>query len=148
VARAIDTVRADFRGQQRPYNFAQLPVLPLSTGQVYFYVMPAQTDTSVFPLGGDVRYLIGDGGTRIIEKRQLHKTILETRAPEGAKPAMGYHSHFLSDIPEDTDVFHVLARTPAVPELIVGPKHVYEIESDGRIKSLGETKKFLADAKK
>jgi hypothetical protein len=36
---------------------------------------------------------------------------------------------------EDSDVFHVLTRSPLVPEIVGTPdKHVYEIETDGSIK--------------
>jgi hypothetical protein len=53
--------------------------------------------------------------------------------PKGQIPASGYHTAILDDIPEDTDVFHVLARQPSVPELIVTNKYVYQVKPDGLI---------------
>jgi len=41
----------------------------------------------------------------------------------------------LSDVPEDTDVFHVLTRQPSEPEFIGTPnKKIYEIGVDGTIR--------------
>jgi hypothetical protein len=135
AAKAIDIALHDFRGVQRPYNVA---VLPAPSDQLYVYVMPAQTKAGVYPLGGDVRYLMtADGGT-IVDRRQLHKTIIElppSSIPKGTTPAGGVHTHVLSDVPEDTDVFHVLTRQPPQPEFIgTTNKKLYEISTDGTIR--------------
>jgi hypothetical protein len=135
AAKAFDTAIRDFQGERRPYNVA---VIPAPHNQLYVYVVPAQTKTGVYPLGGDVRYLItADGGT-IVEKRQLHKSILEidpSTIPKGTTGAGGYHTHVLTDVPEDTDVFHVLNRQPSQPEFIgTRNKKMYEISVDGTIR--------------
>jgi len=134
-ARAIDTALHDFQGEKRPYNVA---VLPAPSNQLYVYVLPAQTREGVYPLGGDARYLIAPDGGSILEKRQLHKTILEIppdSIPKGTTPAGGYHTHVLTDVPEDTDVFHVLTRQPPQPEMIgTRNKKLYEISVDGTIR--------------
>ena len=135
AAKAIDAALHDFRGERRPYNVAALPA---TNDQLYVYVYPAQTKPDVYPLGGDVRYLIAADGANIIEKRQLHKGIIELppdSIPKGAHPAGGFHTHVLSDVPEDTDVFHVLTRKPPQPEFIgTSKKKVYEISPDGTIR--------------
>lgn len=135
AATAIDTALHDFQGEKRPFNVA---VLPAPSDQVYVYVLPAQTKTGIYPLGGDVRYLIARDGVTIVEKRQLHKAILEippSSIPKGSTPAGGVHTHVLSDVPEDTDVFHVLTREPSQPEIIVTRnKKMYEISPDGTIR--------------
>jgi hypothetical protein len=132
AAKAFDTARHDFQGEKRPYNIA---VLPTPSGQLYVYVVPAQTKTEIFPLGGDVRYLMTADGGAVLEKRQLHKSIIEVdprSIPKGATSVAGYHTHVLSDVPEDTDVFHVLTREPQRPEAIVTRnKKMYEISVDG-----------------
>jgi len=133
AAKAIDTALRDFQGEKRPYNVA---VLPAASGQLYVYVMPAQTRAGIYPLGGDARYLISADGSTIVEKRQLHKTILETSSgsvPKGSKPQAGYHSHILSDVPEDTDVSYVLTRQPSMPEVVGTRNKMYEISTDGTI---------------
>jgi hypothetical protein len=135
AAKAFDTALHDFQGEKRPYNVA---VLPAPSNQLFVYVMPAQTKAGIYPLGGDVRYLITPDGGSIVDKRQLHKTILEiapSSIPKGATPAGGVHTHVLSDMPEDTDVFHVLTRQPSQPEFVGTPnKKLYEISVDGTIR--------------
>jgi len=74
AAKAFDTALQDFRGEKRPYTVA---VLPAPSNQLYVYVLPAQTKTGIYPLGGDARYLMMPDGSTIVEKRQLHKSILE-----------------------------------------------------------------------
>jgi len=132
-AQAIETVARDFRGENRRYNVA---VLPADSNQMYVYVYPAQTRQGIYPLGGDVRYLISVDGSSIVEKRQLHKAILElsyTSTPD-RKVEGGSHSHVLSDVPEDTDVFFVLTRKPSIPEYIGTKNVVYVVETDGTIR--------------
>lgn len=135
AAKAIDVALKDFRGERRPYNVA---VLPAASSQLYVYVFPAQTKPEIYPLGGDVRYLVTADGAAIVEKRQLHMSILEippTSVPKGSTPAGGVHTHVLSDVPEDTDVFHVLTRKPSVPEMIATKnRKLYEISPDGTIR--------------
>jgi hypothetical protein len=134
AAKAIETAVADFKGESRPYNVA---VLPAKSDQLYVYVVPAQTDARVFPLGGDARYLISADGTAIMEKRRLHNAILEfASSPDQGTVESGFHTAVLDDVPEDTDVFFVLSRKPNVPELIRTRKYVYRIERDGTINYL------------
>jgi hypothetical protein len=110
-------------------------VLPAASDQLYVYIVPAQTKKGVYPLGGDARYLISKDGSEIIEKRQLHKSILEMNPAQGpGKTAAGFHTHVLSEVPEDTDVFYVLARKPAMPEYIGAGKFRYEVRADGAIR--------------
>ena len=45
--------------------------------------------------------------------------------------------------PEDTDVFHVLSRKPAVPEMILTRQFVFEVDPDGGIKYVGKGEEFL-----
>jgi hypothetical protein len=130
AAKAIDLAMKDFGATNRPYNVA---VLPGPAEQVYVYLYPAQTKARVFPLGGDVRYLVSADGMKILEKRQMHTTIIETAPKSGKKIAAGFHTHVLSDLPEDTDVFHVLTQDPPVPEFVATPHFMYQVKTDGAI---------------
>lgn len=134
AANAFDTAMHDFQGEKRPYNVA---ILPAPSNQLYVYVMPAQTKTGIYPLGGDVRYVITHDGTGIVDRRQLHHTILEIQpslTPKGTKFAGGFHT-VLSDSPEDTDVFYVLTRQPSYSEFVATrDKRLYEISTDGTIR--------------
>jgi hypothetical protein len=140
AAKGIDTVSPDFRGVDRTYNIA---VLPAPAGQFYIYFVPGGTDSDPYPLGADVRYLVSSDGGSIVEKRQLHKGIIPRggAVPAGSAVAGGVHSHVLSNVPEDTDVFHVLSRKPAIPEYIGTEVGVYEVETNGTIHLLRESNK-------
>lgn len=131
AARAIETATRDFGETSRPYNIA---VLSAERESVYVYMYPAQVDGGVYPLGADVRYRISPDGTKIIERRQMHKTIIESNtARTDITVKLGYHSHVLSEVPEDTDVFLVLTRKPQVPEIVVAGAYMFTIDVNGKI---------------
>jgi hypothetical protein len=134
AAKAIETASQDFGKPDRPYNTY---VLPAPKNQLYVYYLPAQTTDGVYPMGADVRYLLSDDGNSIVEKRQMHKTILEfdmRNATEKTKDAGSWHTHILSNEPEDSDVFSVLARKPSIPEYVgTLDGKIYVILLDGTI---------------
>lgn len=141
AARALGTARADFGEAPRPYNAA---VLPAESGAWWVYVVPAQTVADVYPLGGDVRYHVTPDGRRITARRQLHQAIIEFGAPsDSGSVAAGGHAAILDDVPEDTDVFHVLVRRPRVPQYVVTEAFVYRIDPDGVIHLLGRREDVL-----
>jgi hypothetical protein len=81
-----------------------------------------------------VRYHVSPDGTKITEKRQMHKTIIESvTARTDITVKVGYHSHVLSEVPEDTDVFLVLTRKPQVPEVVVAGAYMFTIDVNGKI---------------
>jgi hypothetical protein len=130
MERALELALHDFTALNRPYNSA---ILPASAGNFYVYIYPGQTKDTVWPIGGDVRYVISADGKQIIEKRQLHKTILDIEYKPGDHPIAGVHSHILSDVPEDTDVLYVLNRRPLIPEYIGTAKRLFVVNIDGTI---------------
>ncbi len=135
AARGMELAMADFGGAARPYNTAVLPATDLGAepGLFYVYLYPAQSKAGIYPLGGDVRYLLSADGSKILAKRQMHKTVLENPPAKGKKVAAGFHTHVLSDEPEDTDVLHVLQQEPPVPEMVATQHYLFEIGSDGGI---------------
>jgi hypothetical protein len=140
TAKAIETCLSDFKGAARPYNVA---VLPAASNQIYVYLVPAQTKEGVYPLGGDTRYLVSQDGSKIVEKRQLHISIIEfATPPELQKVEAGYHTAVLDDIPEDTDVLHVISRKPSVAEWVATKQYVFRIEPDGTINYVMTTEAF------
>ncbi|HVG27492.1 MAG TPA: hypothetical protein VM865_07800 [Acidobacteriaceae bacterium] len=133
AAKAISTTMQAFSGPQRPYNVA---VIPAENEELYVYLYPAQVKDGIYPLGADVRYRVSSDGGSIIEKRQMHRGIIESPPPakENDETVVGgYHSHVLSDVPEDTDVLHVLAQQPRVPEVVITEKYLYTVGVDGKI---------------
>ncbi len=129
AAMATDTAFAAFGTPSRPYNVAAIPA---PQDQWWVYLMPAPTEVGVWPLGGDVRYLISNDGKEIRETRRLHRGIIDAGPPTGEGAAVGgYHTHVLSNVPEDTDVFFVLTREPRVPEYVLAMDFMYKIETNG-----------------
>ncbi len=140
AALAMEAGLADFlksNRDRRPYDVAALPG---DRGGLWVYVVPAPTKPGVWPLGGDVRYLVAADGSTILETRRLHATILDV-APSKDRPGPGTHAHVLTDRPEDTDVAHVLAREPRTAETVVTPAYVFTIKEDGSIEAASRTKK-------
>jgi hypothetical protein len=144
AAMAIDVAQADFGSVARPYNVAALPG---PDGRWWVYLVPAPTVPGVWPLGGDARYLISADGREIIARRQLHKSILEFDArkfTEGSnRLKAGTHTAVLDNIPEDTDVFYVLERSPKMPEYIVTDAFIFRIDVDGVIRNMGRREDIL-----
>jgi hypothetical protein len=132
AAKGIEAAMRDFGKADRPYNVA---VLPAAKDSLYVYLYPAQVKAGVYPMGADIRYRFSSDGTKIMEKRPLHRTIIEYAAPAGTaeKAAGGYHTHVLTNLPEDTDVLLVLTRRPRVPEVVGAGAYVYTIGVDGKI---------------
>jgi hypothetical protein len=142
AARAANLALKSFVAENRPYNVAVLP----EPGKLLVYVLPAQTRSDVYPLGGDERYTTDAEGTKIVEDRRMHKAILELsnkETPEGGKMVYAFHVAILDDLPEDSDVFHVLTQQPRHPEMIATRHFMYEVAMDGSIKFLGDVQKFL-----
>ncbi len=150
AALAMDAAMADFLKSdppRRPYNIAALPA---GEDSLWVYLFPAPTKPGVTPLGGDLRYRVAADGSKLLEKRQLHKGIIEVEAPKEAedkKAVMGMHTHVLSDVPEDTDVFHVLARAPRRPEMIITKENLYAVQVDGSIEFAGKAADMLKKEK-
>ena len=121
---------------QRPYNVS---VLPTASGDWYVYCIPAQTDAGVLPFGGDIRYTISADGTKIIEKRRMHKAVLEETIDNAL---LGFHTDILSDAPEDSDVFYALSLKATQGDLVVTKKYVYQVNPDGSLIWLGKSEEI------
>jgi hypothetical protein len=145
AASAMEIVLKDFYASphpERPYNIS---VLPAKTGDWYVYAIPAQQEWSILPYGGDLRYTISGEGAKIIDRRQMHKTVFEESRPaDGKQPDFGYHSHILSDVPEDSDIFYAMTRKAQQGEWVATQKYVYEITPDFLFVYLGNTKDVAA----
>jgi hypothetical protein len=128
AARSIATARQDFHGEQRPYNVA---ILPAENGLFYVYILPAQTVEGVYPVGGDVRYLISTDGQKIVGRRRMHQDIINFTIRKDSTYSL--HTHILSDTPEDSDVFEVLTRRPLIPEYIFTCDHTFKANPEASL---------------
>lgn len=118
-----------FGTPQRPYNIA---VLPADSSGWWVYLTPAVTVAGVWPLGADVRFRLDSSGQRILERRQLHKSVIEYDG-RTSSPVHGMHTAILADSPEDTDVMTVLRRQPRIPEFVVSKSFIFVIDTVGQI---------------
>ena len=123
---------------QRPYNIS---ILPAPLGSWYVYAIPGQTTEDVLPFGGDVRYIVSADGSKIVETRQMHKTVLEEKVHNPTD--FGFHTHFLSDTPEDSDIFYAMTRKAVNGEIIATKRFFYAISPASSLSYLGETDEIV-----
>jgi hypothetical protein len=124
-ARARKDAAARFGEHGRPYNIA---IIPAEAG-LYVYLIPAQTDDKVFPLGGDVRYLYSADGTKLLETRQMHKSVLEFQMQSNTVAT--FHTHVLSDSMEDSDFYYALAMNRSLT--IATNKGLLKVDPNERV---------------
>lgn len=134
---ALELAINDFKKPSRPYNTA---ILPAPGGNFYVYLYPGQIKSNAWPIGGDVRYTISGDGQKIIDKRPLHKAILDSEPKPGSNEVAGYHFHILTDLPEDTDVLYVMNRKPSMPEYVGVGKEFFLVNTDGSITTAPDKK--------
>ncbi len=140
AAHAVATAKGAFVPVEGyAYNVA---VLPNDDGTLYVYLYPAQEKLSVYPVGGDTRYTISSDGTRILETHRMHKNILFAKTaspigPNGGRLVANVFKEVLADVPQDSDVFHVLAREPHLPSVIIAQGQRYFIDVNGAISYKG-----------
>ena len=137
AARAIEVSIAMFhRPVARPYIATAIPSDDGPWWLVYLY--PAPVVSGSWPRGGDMRFRVSADGRVITESRHLHDSITEY-SPRAARPSSALFPReplVSGDTPEDTDVFHVIQRRPAIPELMLAGKHRYRIDVDGTVRLL------------
>lgn len=134
AARAIETSVEMFRAAaERPYIATAVPT---SDGPFWVYLYPAPLRPGAWPRGGDMRFRVSADGRVILESRHLHASISDY-TPRTARSGNDPELEMLGDSPEDTDVFHVLQRRPALPELMSTARFRYRIDVNGTIRLIG-----------
>jgi len=129
AARAIRTAGADLgSAPEGPFNSY---FLPRTDGSFWVYFLPAQQDAREVRHGADVRYLVSPDGRRILDKHRMHRALLNAALPDSA--VTGWHTVITEDLPQDSDVFLVLTRTPRRPELIATEHFFYTVAVTGAI---------------
>jgi len=81
-----------------------------------------------------VRYRVSEDGRRILETHRMHAGMMESNRGDARLVAKGGKA--LRDLPEDSDVFHVLVNRPTAAKVVVTPHHQYRIDVDGSIRLL------------
>jgi hypothetical protein len=133
AARAMDLGVMTLGMTARAYTVA---AIPNESGEWLVYLTPSANAASVWPLGDDVRYRISADGGRVLEKHRMHAALVDADrgASSDKRLVAGKGPKALRDLPEDSDVFHVLMGRPATPEIVVTPHFRYEIAVDGSIR--------------
>ncbi|CAN5434285.1 hypothetical protein BH11CYA1_BH11CYA1_36430 [soil metagenome] len=144
-AQALALCRTKMKSTGPMMNYAAIPNEGDNNKNTYWvYQFPGTTEPGVYLLGGDVRYLVSRSDKKILETRQMHRTVLSWpkrgELPSGAQLQGGCHSAILEDEPEDTDVFHVLLRQPQLPEYIATANWIFCVEIDGSIRLVSNMK--------
>jgi hypothetical protein len=139
AGRALEASLGMFRPvARRPYIATAVPADDGPTWLVYVY--PAPEQQGVWPRGGDMRFRVSTDGRVVIESRRLHETIMEysPRTARSSSSRARYEQPAVTgNAPEDTDVFHVIQRRPAISELMTAGRFQYRIDTDGVIRLLG-----------
>jgi hypothetical protein len=139
AARAVEASIAMFRpAARRPYAAMAIPADDGASWWVYIY--PTQIQAGLYPRGGDMRFRVSADGGVVLEFRQMHDDIDEysartARSSSVTKPQS--QAVVSGEAPEDTDVFHVIQRRPALPELVRADHFQYRIDVDGSVRVLG-----------
>jgi hypothetical protein len=130
---AMRTTAAVLASIPRPHPGTYNPyVIARDDGSWWVYFLPAQAQTNVYPHGGDFRFVVSASGATILERHQMHNAVLQfPRMPDDV--VAGAHSVVTGHVPQDSDVFLVLTRKPARPELIATQFFHYQIAADGSI---------------
>ena len=133
AARAMDVATMTLGVTARAYSAA---AIPNEKGEWLVYLTPSADAANVWPLGDDVRYRVSPDGLRVLETHRMHVGMVEASRGMGggdARLVAKGSGKALRDLPEDTDVFHVLMNRPATAEVVVTPRHRYRIDVDGSI---------------
>jgi hypothetical protein len=138
AARAMDLGVMTLGMTKRAYSAA---AIPNENGEWLVYLTPSADAASTWPLGDDVRYRISADGHRVLQTHRMHAGLVEAdrgTSTDAARLVARKGRKALRDLPEDSDVFHVLMGRPATPEIVVTPHFRYEIGVDGSIRVLGK----------
>ena len=132
AAKAMDLAVLTHGATSRPVSAA---AIPNDNGDWFVYLTPSADAASVWPLGDDVRYRVSSDGAQILETHRMHTGMVDTQngaartqltARRSGKP--------LHDLPEDSDVFHVLISHQPQPTSVATRHFNYLIDADGSIK--------------
>lgn len=135
AARAQDLAVMTFGATSRPYSAA---VIPNEKGDWLVYLLPSADAASAWPLGDDVRYRVSADGRRVLETHRMHAEMVDAEGTTSDRTRLtaGKPRKALHDLPEDSDVFHVLMTRPSSPEIVATSRYRYVVSVDGSIKVL------------
>ena len=108
-----------------------------SNGAYTVYLQAKPDGARMVRFGADVLVRVGADGSALAEVRLLHDATVNVQVPAkgGAEPTL--HSHGTGDLPTETDITTVLEHPTLAPHLVLTPRYMFRIESDGSITYIG-----------
>jgi len=131
AANAMDLAVLTHGATSRPYSAA---AIPNENGEWLVYLTPSADAANVWPLGDDVRYRVSADGTRILETHRMHAGMVDTDNGSARQLTARRTGKPLHDLPEDSDVFHVLMSRQPRPTSVATRHFNYLIDVDGSIR--------------
>ncbi|HEV8120084.1 MAG TPA: hypothetical protein VGQ67_03745 [Candidatus Polarisedimenticolia bacterium] len=136
--RALESARAGATTSAHltpPYIEAAFKEKPNGAYTVYVQSKPEGARMARF--GADVLVRVGADGSALAEVRSLHDATVNIQVPAkgGTEPTL--HSHGTGDLPTETDIATVLEHPTLAPHLVLTPRYMFRIESDGSITYIG-----------
>lgn len=132
AARAMDVATMALGVTARAYTAA---AIPNEKGEWLVYLTPSADAANAWPLGDDVRYRVSEDGRRILETHRMHVGMMEaSRGDSDDTRLVAKGGKALRELPEDSDVFHVLMNRPSAAEVVVTRHHQFRIDVDGSIR--------------
>jgi hypothetical protein len=141
-ARAIKSAFSAIELKYRRYN---PNVFREGDDTITVYIAPGN-ETEDLRLGGDHKITVSSDGAKVLNVKELHKTLLSF-PPADKNKAASFHTHLLTDLPTETDVAAVLLNPSLAPHYVVAEKWITRIDKDGKISLVGKTEEILKDQK-
>jgi proteasome lid subunit RPN8/RPN11 len=111
-------------------------------GNITVYLIPVSNNPETILIGGDFKVSISKDKSTVLNKTEIHKTILRTnKIPQQAVGS--FHTHVLSGLPSETDVALTLQNPILAPMYIIGQTWMFKIDKEGKITLLGKTKEAM-----
>lgn len=94
------------------------------------YLLPANSESGIVPIGGDFRLTITPDGTKVVKTVALHRSYLKMPinppVPDKAKPEGGFHTHTLEeDLPPETDAAVLMLYGDTHPHYLLTRKGLF-----------------------
>ena len=88
-------------------------------------------------VGGDLVMTISSAPYQVRAIESLHDMSTIIEIPERPSEELTVHAHLSADLPTATDVALVLRHPDLAPHLVLTPRYMFRIDSEGKIDYLG-----------
>lgn len=122
----------------RAWNYS---VFRETDGTITAYLLPANSDPNIIPIGSDYRLTISSDGKKIQNSVVLHRSFLQLPLQKNA--VGGYHTHTLQeDLPPETDLAVLKLYPGGIPHYFTTRKGMFSFDGT-KLTYLGRTEDVL-----